>query len=114
MELYAEEIPEFGVETFMADLDGSKCKSMRGFYNQISRTLLFPEYFGRNLDALFDCLCSLEVTGRSEVVLVIRNYARFLEKENTDKRLEVRDLLAQAEEPANRTDGIIFKVITMK
>lgn len=40
----------------IVELDGSAIKSEKDFHDQISRILEFPSHYGRNLDALWDCL----------------------------------------------------------
>lgn len=40
-------------------IDFYKVKTMDDFYDQLSDKLGFPDYFGRNGDALIDCLFSL-------------------------------------------------------
>ncbi|ASS64962.1 MULTISPECIES: barstar family protein [unclassified Paenibacillus] len=37
-------------------LDGSKLATIEAFHDALSRGLHFPDYYGRNLDALYDCL----------------------------------------------------------
>ncbi|MGU3470470.1 barstar family protein [Paenibacillus sp. D51F] len=37
-------------------LDGSKLATIEAFHDALSRELHFPDYYGRNLDALYDCL----------------------------------------------------------
>ena len=37
-------------------LECSKYKNMDDFYNDIALQMNFPEYFGKNYDALKDCL----------------------------------------------------------
>lgn len=49
------------------------------------QSIVLPDYFGKNLDALFDCLCSLEVVGKQDIVLLIRHADAFLEKEKAEK-----------------------------
>lgn len=39
-------------------LEGLYIKSEAEFHNIISRRLEFPDYYGQNLDALWDCLTS--------------------------------------------------------
>ena len=43
-------------------LDGALISSRKDFYDQISAGLNFPEYFGRNLDALYDLLCEADAS----------------------------------------------------
>lgn len=40
-------------------LDGSKMATLDGAYAEIASKLSFPDYFGRNLDALEECLQDL-------------------------------------------------------
>ena len=37
-------------------LDGLELRSMDEVHDRFARALALPEYYGRNLDALFDCL----------------------------------------------------------
>ncbi len=47
-------------------LDGQGIHSLDDFYDEISRQLSLPAYFGRNLDALWDVL-STDVEGPVEI-----------------------------------------------
>lgn len=111
---FIEHPPVFSSEVFVAEIDGAKTRTLRGFYPRIAKILLFPDYFGKNLDALFDCLCSLEVTGTEEVVLLIRNFDSFLEKEKPEKREAALQVLRDAEKTENRYDGVKFRAIGVK
>jgi len=46
-------------------LDGSKMVSREAAHDELQRALCLPEYYGRNLDALWDCVSSME----AEIVL---------------------------------------------
>lgn len=48
-------------------LDGRKIGSLENLYNQLSSQLPLPDYFGCNLDALWDVL-STDVEGPFEIV----------------------------------------------
>ena len=109
-----EKLPAFSPEVFVAEIDGKKAQTLRGFYPRISKALFFPDYFGKNLDALFDCLCSLEVVGKQDIVLLIRHAESFLEKEKPEKRSAAFDVLRDAEKPENRSDGVKFRVIGIR
>jgi RNAse (barnase) inhibitor barstar len=109
-----DDIPAFSPDVFVAEIDGSKAQTLRGFYPRIAKTLLFPDYFGKNLDALLDCLCSLEVIGKEDIVLLIHNAPLFLSKEKTDKKTAALQVLRDAEKPENRYDGVQFRVIGIR
>ncbi|MBF0206676.1 MAG: barstar family protein [Oligoflexia bacterium] len=54
-------------------LDGDKIDSMEDFHDQISILLKFPEFYGRNLDALWDCLTGFIDTNFK---LIWKNHAK--------------------------------------
>lgn len=107
-------LPSLPAQAFVAEIDGSKARTLRGFYPRIAKTLLFPDYFGSNLDALFDCLCSLEVLGNQEVILVIRDAQLFLSKEKPERKEAALQVLREAEKMENRYDGVHFRVIGVR
>lgn len=109
-----DQVPSFSPAVFVAEIDGKKARTLRGFYPRISKALFFPDYFGKNLDALFDSLCSLEVVGKNEIVLLIRHAESFLDKEKPEKRSAALDVLRDAEKPENRTDGVLFRVVAVR
>jgi RNAse (barnase) inhibitor barstar len=39
-----------------AVVDGRACRTRAAFFEEVARALRFPDYFGRNWDALTDCL----------------------------------------------------------
>jgi RNAse (barnase) inhibitor barstar len=106
--------PSYPSDTFVADIDGRKARNLRAFYQAVARKLLFPDYFGGTLDALFDCLCSLEVIGKPSVVLHISHFDSFLDREKPEKRQAALDVLADAEKDENRYDGVRFRVVCTK
>jgi ribonuclease inhibitor len=48
-------------------LPGRYVRSLEDFYDQMTRQLHFPDYFGRNLDALWDILTT-DLEGPVEIV----------------------------------------------
>ncbi|PXY20428.1 barnase inhibitor [Prauserella sp. PE36] len=51
-------------------LDGTKHPDKLGTLDAIAAALSFPDYFGRNLDALYDCLTDLGWLPTGEHVLI--------------------------------------------
>ena len=51
----------------------SGAKNVPGFLKAISRDLAFPEWFGGNLDALYDCLTDLSWIPASGYVITLDN-----------------------------------------
>lgn len=43
-------------------LDACKMRGKKAAHTYLSRMLSFPAYYGRNLDALYDCLTELPAT----------------------------------------------------
>ncbi|MBN1663899.1 MAG: barstar family protein [Deltaproteobacteria bacterium] len=84
-------------------LNGRMIRSLDDFYDQLLKRLSLPEYFGRNLDALWDVL-STDVEGPFEIIWKYADNSknhmgddfnraikvlRDLEKERTDFRLTI-------------------------
>lgn len=65
------------------------------FHESVKRELAFPDYYGRNLDALNECLQDLNVPADGGVALVFRRYD-FLEKTDGVFAQEVLEVLASA------------------
>lgn len=105
-------LPAFGTDTFVAHLDGAKIGTLRAFYPRISKSLHFPDHFGKNMDALFDCLCDLQGIDIKfkKTTLVINNAALFLSKEKVDKKAAVLQVLQDATQADNRYDEFSFAV----
>ncbi len=46
-------------------LDGRKIEDVKSLHNELASLLEFPDWYGKNLDALHDCLTDLE--GETEI-----------------------------------------------
>lgn len=67
-------------------LDGSRFTSRQEAHEYIQKTLSFPSYYGKNLDALDDCLS--ELSRDIGVVMTNLDAARFMLGEYADGILE--------------------------
>ena len=74
-------------------LDGSNIQDREGLHDLLSERLHLPDWYGRNLDALYDCLTDL-----TEVAVFLRNAGAMTEAlgDYGDKVLRVfRDAAAE-------------------
>jgi hypothetical protein len=69
--------PEFAV----AVLDGNNAGTRAGFFQELARALRFPDYFGHNWDAVYDCLTDLTWLPADGYVLVLDGIDRFATNE---------------------------------
>ena len=80
----------------IAYIEGSKAETLLDFYQQIQKGLKLPAYFGKNLDALFDCLCDFSWLDAREIHIVLRGYDQFLSKEPKNERWNILAVLNDA------------------
>jgi RNAse (barnase) inhibitor barstar len=67
----------FPAEFAIAVLDGTKASTRAGFFQELARAMHFPDYFGRNWDAVYDCLTDLNWLPAAGYVLVLDGFDRF-------------------------------------
>lgn len=82
LEVLAEDI--LGLKELDYQIDKFDCttwESIDEMHNQISEKLNFPDYYGRNLDSLNDCLSDIEIREESGRVLVFHRFDDFTVKE---------------------------------
>jgi RNAse (barnase) inhibitor barstar len=75
-------------------LDCSGWRSEDDFHDAASRTLGFPDYYGRNLDAFNDCLCGIDIPEESGVVLAFRAFD-VLHRLSPDRAWHILDIIAR-------------------
>jgi RNAse (barnase) inhibitor barstar len=98
--------------TFLAFLDGKQCKKMEDVYSHISKALLFPDYFGFNLDALDEAICDLDWIEEKTILLLIFNYDSFLSEEKD--KLEVMNAIFSHAISELESNGVYFSVLTQQ
>ena len=61
----------------MATIDGEVAVDRESFFTEIARALDFPAYFGRNWDAVYDCLTDPSLMPAEGCVIIFDGYSRF-------------------------------------
>lgn len=75
-------------------IDGRTIDSRESLHSYIAETLEFPEWYGNNLDALYDCLSDIneeteiELINRDEFDSTFGKYARAFERVMRDVSME--------------------------
>jgi hypothetical protein len=64
----------FPREFAVAVLDGAAAATRAEFFQELARALRFPDYFGHNRDAVYDCLTDLNWLPASGYVLVLDGF----------------------------------------
>lgn len=88
--------PEQGFRPFV--LDGTRTHDKTGFLATIAEAMAFPEYVGRNWDALDECLGDLDWAPAAGYVIVYDHFDRFVRADPTAWETAVdlfRDAVAQ-------------------
>ncbi|MCU7829566.1 MAG: barstar family protein [Candidatus Thiodiazotropha sp. (ex Myrtea sp. 'scaly one' KF741663)] len=65
-------------------LNGNKMHDFDGLFTEFSIGLKFPDYFGRNFNALDECMADLEWLNLNTYIIFIKNASEILEK-NTNR-----------------------------
>lgn len=76
---FVKELEELNYK--IVEFDCRTWKTVSDMFEQISDKLNFPDYFGKNLDALNDCLCDLDISDESGKALVFTRFDDFAKRE---------------------------------
>lgn len=68
-------------DSMYIEVDGNCCPTESDFHKEIKEKLKFPEYYGNNLDALFDCLIDLEWLQQHNIILHFVHLQNILNQE---------------------------------
>ena len=66
-------------------LDGKSMKSRDCLFNEISKKMNFPDYFGRNWNALDDCFQDLAWIEQDEITVTLLNKEYILTEDCSDE-----------------------------
>jgi len=85
-------------DTLVAEINGAHTKTLPTFYRKIAKLLRFPDYFGKNMDALADCLSDLSWLEEKNVILLLDNPADLLSSEDAETRASIFEIFNEAME----------------
>lgn len=83
------------------NIEGRASGNLNDFYEEISLALKFPSYFGRNLDALEECLFDFMIDLPSVKVIILNNFNCILEEESPSVRFSVFEIFVGSIERAS-------------
>jgi len=78
----------FSQQLLVRKLDAQNMKTQDGFYDELSRALEFPDYFGRNLNALDECITDLDWLSVAGGILIVIASANVLLTDSADDLFE--------------------------
>jgi RNAse (barnase) inhibitor barstar len=95
--------PGFAVRT----IQGKKCRTPSGLFDEFARALAFPDYFGHNWDALEECLADFEWLQAKGYLLVISDAEAVLpqDEEEYETLLEILSDAGEAWSKGQTADG---------
>ena len=93
-------------------MSGKKCRTAASFYENINLLLALPDYFGANLDALYDCLCDLSWLPEHHVTIIFTQADQIFAAENAEQKAALLETLEQAEVNQYEADRS-FRVILL-
>jgi RNAse (barnase) inhibitor barstar len=88
--------------------DLSSCADRRAVLMELGRAFAFPDWYGANLDALYDCLTDLAEPGAPGLVVVLDHLPRTARFDN-EQRVRLLDVFRDALEPFSEV-GVALRV----
>lgn len=80
-DILEEDIKWFAKHGYViSEINLQEVQTEEEFHSLIKQCLNFPSYYGENLNALGDCIFSLEISNESGLLLVFRNFDLFYKK----------------------------------
>ncbi len=88
-------------------IQGKKCTTPAGVFNEFARALDFPDYFGHNWDALEECLADLDWLPAKGYVLLVTDAHCVIpeEEEEYETLLEILSDAGEAWSKGHTSDG---------
>ena len=88
-------------------------RDKNGFLNAVAKALQFPEYFGHNWDAFYDCLLDLKLEDGAGTLLVLHDASGFARAE-ADEFAAAVDTLAEAADYWKGENKMLLVVVELR
>jgi RNAse (barnase) inhibitor barstar len=96
-------------DAFVALVSGIN-ESKEDLFNELKEKLSFPDYFGNNWDALYDCLCDLSWISKSKIILLHKDLPK-LDAKSTVIYLNILiDAVSAWKTDNNKTFEVFFEI----
>ena len=89
---------DFPDGVLILELDAASMRNLEGLYREFASVLKFPTYFGKNFNALDECITDLDWLPAEGYVLLIRNAEYLLEEESSSTLRGLLSILHSAGE----------------
>ncbi|MDM8547603.1 barstar family protein [Candidatus Venteria ishoeyi] len=77
-------------------IDGNIIEGKESFFNEFSKKLQFPDFFGKNWDGFYDCITDLSWLNTQESYLIIYENPFNFQLKNTDDWKIANEILLDA------------------
>lgn len=98
---------------FWATLDGNRCKSELDLHRELAAVLRFPDHYGLNFDAMYDCLTDLEWLGADSIWLFITHPSLICSERNNHAEELFKEVLRSTLE-TYRNHPVHFHLVSEK
>lgn len=90
--------------SFVTSINGLNCTTKIEALVEIGKAFSFPEFYGENLDALYDCLTDLSWLQYHKIFFIINYKDDFLKKETLKTRTDFLELLSDVKDEWTNSD----------
>jgi RNAse (barnase) inhibitor barstar len=78
---------------YTAEIDGRRCPTLTAFLREIAAAFRFPDYYGQNMNALWDCITDLDWLTENNYRLIINHANAFLNEDSGKQRADILSFL---------------------
>lgn len=101
-------------DAYTALLQGERMKTLNGMYDELEILLQLPNYFGRNWNALDECLTDFSWLPQGRIIVVISEFEKVLTNFEFDpqyRESELENLLESFQSAVEESEGKLLVYI---